>query len=104
MCLVQDPKLLLLDEPLTGLDLPSRERILATIDDAPAAGRTVLVSTHDLADARRCDLVMLVATRLVAFGPPDVVLEASVLREAYGSRLVEVGEGSVLLDDPHHDH
>jgi manganese transport system ATP-binding protein len=102
--LAQEADLLLLDEPLTGLDLASRERILTIIDDERAAGRTVVVSTHDLGDARRCDLVLLIATRLVAFGPPDVALDPSTLREAYGSRLIRVDEGSVLLDDPHHHH
>ena len=102
--LAQDAQVLMLDEPMTGLDVTSRKRILKTIDLEKSAGRTVLVSTHDLDDARRCDLVMLISTRLVAFGPPDVALDAAVLREAYGSRFVQVGEDSVLLDDPHHHH
>ena len=102
--LAQQSALLLLDEPLTGLDLASRERIWSIVEDERSAGRTVVVSTHDLGDARRCDLVMLVATRLIAFGPPEEVLAPAVLRKAYGSRLIEVDDGSVLLDDPHHQH
>jgi ABC-type Mn2+/Zn2+ transport system ATPase subunit len=102
--LAQQSSLLLLDEPLTGLDLASRERIWSIVEGERSAGRTVVVSTHDLGDARRCDLVMLVATRLIAFGTPDEVLDPAVLREAYGTRLIEVDDGSVLLDDPHHQH
>lgn len=102
--LAQQSELLLMDEPLTGLDLASRERIWSIVAAERSAGRTVIVSTHDLGDARRCDLVMLVATTLVAFGPPDEVLSPSVLRAAYGARLIEVEEGSMLLDDPHHGH
>ncbi len=102
--LAQEADLLLLDEPLTGLDMASRDRILSIMDGERNAGHTVLVSTHDLGDPRRCDLVMLIATRLVAFGPPDVALDPEVLREAYGDRLIRVDDGSVLLDDPHHHH
>jgi manganese transport system ATP-binding protein len=100
--LAQEADLLLLDEPLTGLDIASQDRILSIIDDERAGGHTVLVSTHDLGDARRCDLVMLIATRLVAFGPPEIALDPSALGEAYGARLIRVDDGSVLLDDPHH--
>lgn len=102
--LAQEADLLLLDEPLTGLDIASRERILSIIDDERSTGRTVVLSTHDLSDARRCDLVMLIATRLVAFGPPGEALDPSALRTAYGSRLAHVDERTFLLDDPHHDH
>ena len=102
--LAQEADLLLLDEPLTGLDLASRIRILSIIDEERSAGRTVLVSTHDLGDARRCDLVLVVSTRLVAFGPPAVALAAGPLREAYGARVVHLDEDTLLLDDPHHHH
>ncbi|MFV0316637.1 MAG: metal ABC transporter ATP-binding protein [Microthrixaceae bacterium] len=103
--LAQGGELLLLDEPLTGLDLGSQERIWSIVAEERARGRTVIVSTHDLGDARRCDLVLLVATKLVALGTPDEVLTPAVLGEAYGSRIISLGESSMLLDDPHHhDH
>ncbi len=102
--LAQEADLLLLDEPVTGLDVVSRELIEAAVDEERAAGRTVLVSTHDLADARRADQVLLLANRVVASGPPPEVLADGPLREAYGGRLVTVGEDLVLFDDPHHDH
>ena len=47
--LVQDARLLLLDEPFTGLDGPSAERLGVLLDRLAAEGRAVLVSTHDLA-------------------------------------------------------
>ena len=72
--LAQQADLLLLDEPVTGLDVVSRELILEAVAAERAAGRTVVVSTHDLDDARRADVVMLLANRVVAFGPPDEVL------------------------------
>jgi manganese transport system ATP-binding protein len=99
--LAQEAEVLLLDEPVTGLDAVSRERILAAVADERAAGRTVVVSTHDLDDARRCDLVMLLANRVVACGPPAEVLVGDVLAAAYGAHLLRL-PGFALLDDPHH--
>lgn len=102
--LAQEAELLLLDEPVTGLDAVSRELILDAVTAEQAAGRTVVVSTHDLDDARRADLVMLLANRVVAFGPPDEVLVDGPLRAAYGGRVLRVPEGVIVMDDPHHDH
>jgi ABC-type Mn2+/Zn2+ transport system ATPase subunit len=98
--LAQDADLLLLDEPLTGLDIASRDRILAIVDGERAAGRTVMMSTHDLGDARRCDHVMLMSTRLIAFGTPDVVFDPFILREAYGDRVVGLDESAAVLLPP----
>jgi len=100
--LAQEAELLLLDEPVTGLDVVSRELILAVVGEERAAGRTVVVSTHDLDDARRCDLVMLLANRIVAFGPPDEVLVDEALAAAYGGRAIRLPGGALVLDDPHH--
>ena len=49
--LAQDADVLLLDEPITGLDLVSRQHILEAMAAERAAGRAVVVSTHDLGDA-----------------------------------------------------
>jgi iron complex transport system ATP-binding protein len=99
--LASEADLLVLDEPMTGLDVLSRDRILAVMDDERAAGRTVLFSTHDLAEAARADVVVLLAGRVVAVGPPGRVLTEGPLMEAYRGRVMEVG-GVRVLDDPHH--
>lgn len=100
--LAQEAELLLLDEPVTGLDLVSRQRILDVIDEERVAGRTVVVTTHDLDEAALADHVVVLSGRVVAEGRPEAVLVAPVLRSAYGGRLLEVDGASVLLDDPHH--
>ncbi|MPY92402.1 MAG: ATP-binding cassette domain-containing protein [Acidimicrobiia bacterium] len=102
--LAQGAELVLLDEPVTGLDAVSRDLILQAVTAERAAGRTVVLSTHDFADARRCDLVLLLANRVVAFGPPGEVLTDGPLTEAYGSQVLRFEDGSVVLDDPHHAH
>jgi ABC-type Mn2+/Zn2+ transport system ATPase subunit len=100
--LAQQAELLLLDEPVTGLDVVSRELIFDAVAAERAAGRTVVVSTHDLDDARRADLVLLLANRVVAAGPPGEVLTDEPLRAAYGGRVLRVPEGVIVMDDPHH--
>src|ERR687897_206500 len=102
--LAQEADLLLLDEPVTGLDVVSRELILEAVAAEQAAGRTVVLSTHDLTDARQADRVMLLANRLVAFGAPDEVLTDRPLAAAYGGRVLALPEGVVVMDDPHHNH
>jgi manganese transport system ATP-binding protein len=100
--LAQDAELLLLDEPVTGLDLTSRERILKVVDEVRASGRTVVVATHDLGDAERADHVMLLAGCVVAAGSPDEVINAEHLRRAYGGRpFHDTATGAIAHVDEH---
>jgi ABC-type Mn2+/Zn2+ transport system ATPase subunit len=94
--LVQEPSVLLLDEPITGLDLASQQRILDLIDDEVSSGTTVVITTHHLDEARHCDTVLLLAGYLIAAGPPHEVLQPANLRAAFGDR--------VLGDHRGHDH
>ena len=106
--LARRSQLLLLDEPITGLDLASQERILEVLGQETAAGRTVVVTTHNLDEARHCDRVLVLDRRLVAMGTPDEVLRPSVLREAYGDRLLgdhadhEHAHDLIVVDDHGH--
>lgn len=101
--LAQDAGLLLLDEPVTGLDVASRSLIFDAINDEVAAGRTVVMTTHDLDEARHCNFVLLLDTKPVAFGTPDDVLIEEHLRPTFGGKFVRIGD-EIFLDDPHHDH
>ena len=94
--LARQADVLLLDEPITGLDLVSQERILGVMEAERDAGRIVVLSTHHLDEARHCDRVLVLDGRLVAAGSPEEVLVPDVLREAYGEK--------VLSDHAHHDH
>lgn len=99
--LVTGAPLLLLDEPMTGLDVVSRAGIEQVVAEEQSAGRTVVYTTHDLAEAATADVVVLLAGRVVAAGPPAEVLTEEHLSEAYRGRLVTAG-GFAVLDDPHH--
>lgn len=96
--------LLLLDEPITGLDLPSQGRILEVIDEHARTGGTVVFSTHHLGEASRADRVVLMAGCVLADGRPEEVLVPELLAEAFGGRMV-LGDGTaVVVDEHHHDH
>jgi iron complex transport system ATP-binding protein len=100
--LAATPDLLLLDEPITGLDLASQQRILDLIADETAAGTTVVLSTHHLGEARHADRVLLLTGCVVADGAPDEVLRPPLLAEAFGNRVIPTDQGAVVVDDHGH--
>jgi ABC-type Mn2+/Zn2+ transport system ATPase subunit len=102
--LLQDSPVLLLDEPLSGVDAASATRIESTFDELRAEGRVLLVATHDVEQARHWDRVVCLNGEQVAFGAPDQVLTTDVLRRTYGPELVvlEGGERAVAVE--HHEH
>lgn len=103
--LAQEHSILLLDEPLTGIDLTTAQAIDAVIHDETKRGCTVVMTTHDLSEAQFANHVLLLAGRVVASGPPEAVLTSEHLVEAYGPSLLHVDDGgTVFLDDPAHTH
>jgi ABC-type Mn2+/Zn2+ transport system ATPase subunit len=102
--LAQEADLLLLDEPLAGLDLASSNRIRRVMREEAAAGRAVVMATHDLSDAAASDDVVLLAGEVVAAGRPDAVLTRDHIRAAYGGRLLHLDGELVMIDDgAHHE-
>jgi ABC-type Mn2+/Zn2+ transport system ATPase subunit len=102
--LAQQADLLLLDEPTAGLDVASTEQIRTVLAAERGAGRSVIVATHDLADAVASDHVVLLAGRVVASGPPAVALARANLRRAYHGRLLDLRGELVLVDDDADHH
>ena len=109
--LAGEPDVIMLDEPVTGLDIPSQERILEVVEEYSSRGAIVIITTHHLDEARHCDTVMLMANRLVAAGTPDEMLTEDRLRAAFGERLLgdhadhDHDQGIIVLDDHgHHGH
>jgi ABC-type Mn2+/Zn2+ transport system ATPase subunit len=111
--LAQDADVLMLDEPMAGLDVVSVARIERVIEEERTAGRFVLVATHDLDYARRCDFVVLLKGQVVAAGTPQEALRPECLRAAYGARVLDLGGHTLAVDDGvhhedhehlHHDH
>jgi ABC-type Mn2+/Zn2+ transport system ATPase subunit len=104
--LAQEADVLLLDEPMAGLDVVSADRIRRVIEEERDAGRFVLVATHDLDDARHADFVVLLKGHVVAAGAPDEALRPECLRAAYGTRVLDLGGHTLAIDDGIHpeDH
>ncbi|HST39314.1 MAG TPA: metal ABC transporter ATP-binding protein [Conexibacter sp.] len=106
--LVQDARIVLLDEPFTGLDNVSAQRLEQLLDELAAEGRGVLIATHDVDQARAWDQVLCLNRRQVAFGPPAQTLTLDVLAATYGRSIVTLpqdgGERLAILPPHHHDH
>ena len=100
--LTQDHEMLLLDEPLTGLDITSAHAIDDVIHEEQAHGCTIVLTTHDLTAAQVSDYVVLMSGRVVAAGNPSEVLTEEHLRAAYGPSLIHTEGTRLFLDDPIH--
>lgn len=101
--MAQDARILLLDEPFTGVDAPTQKLVEALLQRWRDEGRTVMVATHDLeAAARDHDLVLCLNQRMIAFGRPEQVCVEPVLAETFSGRVVRVGD--LVIDVAHHHH
>ena len=102
--LAQEAELMLMDEPLTGLDTPSQEGLLSLLDTLKNQNVTVLVATHDLDQAaRHFDRILLLNHRIIAFGNPAEVLQTKNLLNAYGARLRSANNENILTVDNYCD-
>jgi manganese/iron transport system ATP-binding protein/manganese/zinc/iron transport system ATP- binding protein len=102
--LLQQAPLLLLDEPLSGVDGVSAARIDALFGELRAEGRTLLVATHDVRQAGEWDRVLCVHGRQVAYGAPAATLTPDTLRETYGAELIVLEGGGRAVEVGHHSH
>jgi manganese/iron transport system ATP-binding protein len=98
--LAQEAELMLMDEPLTGLDTPAQEGLLALIGELQKRGATIMVATHDLEQAARYfDRILLLNHKMIAFGPAAEVLQPEQLLEAYGGRFKTDGKLNLAVID-----
>jgi manganese/iron transport system ATP-binding protein/manganese/zinc/iron transport system ATP- binding protein len=102
--LLQEAPVLLLDEPLSGVDRVSAARIEALFDELRGEGRTLLVATHDVRQAGRWDRVLCLHGRQIDYGAPAAVLAPETLRETYGDELIVLESGERAVGVGHHAH
>jgi manganese/iron transport system ATP-binding protein len=105
--LAQEARVLLMDEPLNGLDIGSQDMLFETIDALRGRGVTVLTALHDLQlAARHFDRVMLLNKALVGIGAPGEVFTPAHLLQAYGGHLhlSVTREGILTVADTCCDH
>jgi ABC-type Mn2+/Zn2+ transport system ATPase subunit len=97
--LVQDARLLLMDEPFNGVDPTSAEQLMELIDRLAAEGRGLMIATHDVDQTRGWDRVLCLNHRQIAFGTPVETLTPETLSATYPSPI----PGAVVVL-PHHGH
>ncbi|SFR42711.1 manganese/iron transport system ATP-binding protein [Yoonia tamlensis] len=99
--LAQDGKVILLDEPFTGVDVQTEDAIIQLLRDMRDEGRVMLVSTHNLGSVPEfCDRTVLVKETVLAFGPTETTFTRENLELAFGGVLRHfVLGGSDLHDD-----
>ncbi len=98
--IAQNPHILLMDEPFTGVDVTTREATLRLLDHLRERQVTTIISTHDLnLAASRFDQVLLLNKGLIAYGKPQEVLKQENLAKAFGSALLVTENGALLVDE-----
>jgi ABC-type Mn2+/Zn2+ transport system ATPase subunit len=100
--LAQEAELMLMDEPLTGLDVNSQEEVFQILDALQEHGVTVLLSLHDLKlAAQHFDRVMLLHKKIIGIGTPEQVLVTENLLAAYGGHLhlLPTEDGMLAMGD-----
>lgn len=103
--LVNQPELLLLDEPTAGMDATAQHQLLDIIDDLRQGGTTVVLSTHDLSCVPEwCIKAACLNRRLMAFGTPSEVLNERVLSQTFGTHLLLVHMDGQAYAYQHHTH
>jgi ABC-type Mn2+/Zn2+ transport system ATPase subunit len=93
--LLQDGAVYLLDEPFTGVDVPTQELAVSLFDQLRRTGRTIVYATHDLAQAMKSsDRIFLLNRYLVAVGPPAATMTTDNLRATFGGQAILPFDGS----------
>jgi len=92
--LINEPRILVLDEPTTGLDPQARHLIWDRIGELKSRGVTVLITTHYMDEAERlCDRLVIMETgKILVEGPPDRLID-----ETIGTGVIEIaGQNDAL--------
>jgi ABC-type Mn2+/Zn2+ transport system ATPase subunit len=98
--LAQEPHVLLMDEPFTGVDASTQQATLELLDGLKLQNVTVMVSTHDLNLAsEKFDQVLLINRAIIAYGTPDHVFQPKHIEQAFGSHMMLVGDKHMVVDD-----
>lgn len=104
--LINNPRLLVLDEPTSGVDMKTQHDILHLLNDLNHEGISILITTHDLnAVAAHLPWVICFNRSIIASGKPQDVFTEQVLKQTYGGDLMIIRhEGKVLITHGKHTH
>jgi len=102
--LAQETRVLLMDEPFTGVDTSAEQEIMDTLEILTENGITILLATHNMEKAStEFDKILLIKRRLLAYGTPQEVMQPKMLMEAFGGgiRIFQDGQDMVMITDNH---
>jgi ABC-type Mn2+/Zn2+ transport system ATPase subunit len=108
--IAQEPHILLMDEPFTGIDTPTQEITFSLIERLLARKVTVVISTHDLNLAStRFHQALLMNKSVIAHGKPAEVFTPQNMSNAFGNSILMLENGSLIVDeccppDEEHNH
>ena len=98
---VQQPKILLADEPSAHLDLKFKLQVMQALKDLSHQGVTVITASHDInLIAKYCDLVIVISEgSILSYGPPAEIIKEEIIRSVYGVEvsIVREGEGIYVI-------
>jgi ABC-type Mn2+/Zn2+ transport system ATPase subunit len=98
--LAQEPHILLMDEPFTGVDAATQEATLALLDDLQTQHVTAMISTHDLnLAAARFEQVLLLNHHVIAYGAVNEVFTPQALGQAFSGQVLMLPNGMALVDE-----
>ncbi|MCQ0987120.1 manganese/iron ABC transporter ATP-binding protein [Jiella marina] len=98
--LAQDGKVILLDEPFTGVDVKTEDQIVKLLGELRDEGRVMLVSTHNLGSVPEfCDRTVFVKGTVLAYGPTAETFTRANLERAFGGVLRHFTLGGAALHD-----
>jgi zinc/manganese transport system ATP-binding protein/zinc transport system ATP-binding protein len=96
--LISRPRLLILDEPTSGVDLKTQHHILHLLSQLNREGVTIILTTHDLNSvARHLPWVICFNRQIIAQGDPQEVFTSEILSRTYNSEMVVVRQEGLLL-------
>jgi len=98
--LAQEGRIILLDEPFTGVDVKTEASIIGLLRELRASGHLMLVSTHNLGSVPDfCDQVVLINRTVLAAGPTEKVFTQKNLERAFGGVLRDFSLGGRALHE-----
>ncbi|MDH6265247.1 manganese/iron transport system ATP-binding protein [Rhizobium sp. SG_E_25_P2] len=100
--LAQDGRVILLDEPFTGVDVTTEDAIVTLLKELRAEGRVMLVSTHNLGSVPDfCDQTVLLKRTVLAYGPTETVFTRENLEKTFGGVLRHMALGLETAEQGH---
>ena len=92
--------MLLLDEPFTGVDVPTQELFVGLMADLKSRGTAIVYATHDLEQARETsDNLIMINRAVIATGPPAEVFRPETIRQTFGGKVFVIDSQAAPAGD-----